>query len=194
MYICSKIDQMDKRTVLMRTARRLFAENGFYGTATARIAKESNVSNGILFHYFPTKEELIRSMYVDLKDRIFQYSTEQIYKGATLKESIYTLWLAAVEWNMENPEDFQFMKQFENSPYYNEEFERAHRYVQLSVELAEKGVEEGVFKQMPALLHFRVMSGLVEKTVDYLRSNPEVQQDVEFKNKLFEMAWDAIKK
>ena len=105
---------MEKRILLMNTARELFAEHGFYGTATARIAKEAKVSNGILFHYFPTKKELIHALYNDLKDRIFKYTNEQIYKEATLKESVYTLWLAAVEWYMEHPSDFLFMQQFEN--------------------------------------------------------------------------------
>lgn len=185
---------MDKRTKLMHTARELFAQYGFYGSATARIAKEAGVSNGILFHYFPTKEDLIKAMYVDLKDRLFKYSVEQIYKGATLKESIYTLWLAAVEWNLENPDDFLFMQQFENSPYRNEQMERSHRYGQLSLELAEKGIADGVFKSMPAILHFRVMTGMVETAVGFLRENPDFQTDVEFRNRLFEMAWDAIKK
>jgi AcrR family transcriptional regulator len=185
---------MDKRTVLMLTAKRLFAVNGFYGTPTARIAKEAGVSNGILFHYFPTKEALIKAMYFDLKDRLFVYSTSQVYKGATLKESIYTLWLAAVEWNLENPDDFDFMQQFENSPYYSLELEKSHRYVQMSLELAQKGIDEGIFKQVPASLLFQTMSGLVETAVQYLRLFKETQEDTEFKNRLFEMAWDAISK
>ena len=109
---------LDKRTKLMNAAKVLFSEDGFYGTPTAKIAKEAGVSNGILFHYFPTKAALIHVLYFDIKDRIFNYSVSQIYKEATLKESIYTLWLAAVEWNLENPQDFEFMLQFENSPYY----------------------------------------------------------------------------
>jgi AcrR family transcriptional regulator len=185
---------MDKRTLLMITARKLFAQNGFYGTATARIAKEAGVSNGILFHYFPTKDDLIKAMYFDIKDRIFNYSVGQIYKGATLKESIYTLWLAAVEWNLENPEDFDFMLQFENSPYYNESIERSHRYVQMSIELAEKGIEQHIFKQITPLLLYQVMAGLVDTTVKFLRIYPEFQKDVEYKNRLFEISWDAIKK
>lgn len=185
---------MDKRTQLMLTAKRLFAQNGFYGTATARIAKEAGVSNGILFHYFATKDVLIREMYFDVKDRIFHYSLGQIYKGATLKESIYTLWLAAVEWNLENPEDFDFMLQFENSPFYNVEIEKSHRYVQMSMELAEQGIDQGVFKHVTPLLLFQVMSGLVDTTVNFLRLNTELQQDTEYKNRLFEIAWDAIKK
>ena len=185
---------MDKRTKLMQTARELFAKHGFYGTATARIAKEAGVSNGILFHYFPTKEELIKAMYLDLKDRIFKYSVEQVYKGATLKESIYTLWLAAVEWNLETPDDFLFMQQYENSPFRNEELERSHRYVQMSLELAEKGIADGFFKPMPSMLLYRAMTGMVETSVRFLKENPELQMDFEFRNRLFEMSWDAIRK
>ncbi len=185
---------MDKRTLLMNTARELFAENGFYGTATARIAKDARVSNGILFHYFPTKKDLIHALYNDLKDRIFNYSNEQIYKGATLKESVYTLWLAAVEWYLENPADFLFMQQFENSPYYNQQLEEGHRYVQMTKELAEKGIENRVLRSMPPFLIYRTMAGMVETSVRYLRLYPELEGDNEFKNKLFEMAWDAIRK
>lgn len=185
---------MDKRTSLMLSAKNLFAKNGFYGTPTAKIAKEAGVSNGILFHYFPTKDDLIRAMYFDIKDRIFQYSLGQVYKDATLKESIYTLWLAALEWNLENPEDFDFMLQFENSPFYSIDIELSHRYVQMCIELAEQGIEQGAFKQITPLLLFQIMSGLVETTVKFLRLNPDLQQNTEYKNRLFEIAWDAIKK
>lgn len=185
---------IDKKQKILNTAKKLFASNGFYWSATARIAKEAGVSNGLLFHYFPTKDDLIRSLYFEIKDQIFTYSREQIYKHATLKESIYTLWLASVEWYLENPEDFDFMLQFENSPFYSIEIEKSHRYVQMSIELAEQGINQNVFKQISPLLLFQIMAGLVDTTVKFLRSNPEFQNDIEYKNKLFEIAWDAIKK
>lgn len=178
----------------METAGRLFAEYGFYGTPTARIARDSNVSNGLLFHYFPTKKDLIHAMYNDLKDRIFRYSNEQIYKGATLKESVYTLWLAAVEWYLENPSDFLFMQQFENSPFYSEELEKEHRYVQMVEELSVKGIEKGQLNDLPPFLIYRSISSMVETSVRYLRSKTHLQTDVEFRNKLFEMVWNSIRK
>jgi hypothetical protein len=64
----------------------------------------------------------------------------------------------------------------------------------MSLELAEKGIEEDIFKQVPATLVFQTMSGLVETAVRYLRLFKETQEDTEFKNRLFEMAWDAISK
>jgi AcrR family transcriptional regulator len=185
---------MSKKNQLMATARKLFAQNGFYGTPTAKIAKDAGVSNGILFHYFPTKDHLIKAMYFDVKDRIFDYSLSQVYKGATLKESIYTLWLAAVEWYVENPEDFNFMLQFETSPYYSVETEVSHRHTQLTIELMEKGLEQGVFKNIQPFLLFQIMMKMVETTVQYLQLNSELQEDFAFRNGLFEVAWDAVKK
>ena len=185
---------LDKRTKLMNAAKVLFSENGFYATPTAKIAKEAGVSNGILFHYFPTKADLIHALYYDIKDRIFNYSVSQIYKEATLKESIYTLWLAAVEWNLENSEDFEFMLQFENSPYFSNEIEKKHKYVQMSIDFAEQGRHQNIFKDVDPLLLFQTMSCLVETNVKFLKYNPTFQNDVGFKNTLFEIAWDAIKK
>jgi AcrR family transcriptional regulator len=185
---------MKKKDLLMLTARRLFSENGFYGTATARIAKEAGVSNGILFHYFPTKEILIKALYNDVKDRIFDYSLGQVYKGATLKESIYTLWLAAVEWYVEHPEEFYFMRQYETSPYYSAETETEHRHTQLTLELMDKGLEQGVFKMFPAHLLFHVMMKLVHNAVEYIRLYDELLEDFEFRNRLFDLTWDALRK
>jgi len=185
---------MDKRTKLILTAKRLFSEHGFYGTATARIAREAGVSNGILFHYFPTKDLLIKAMFFDVKDRLFDYSVGQVYKGATLKESIYTLWLAAIEFNLENANEFEFIRQFETSPFYRTETELEHRYVQLCLELIDKGIDEGQFKQIPAMLIFKSMSAQVETTVRFLKMNNMVLDDVEFTHRLFEMAWDSLAK
>jgi AcrR family transcriptional regulator len=185
---------MTKKELLMLTARRLFSENGFYGTATARIAKEAGVSNGILFHYFPSKEFLVKALYNDVKDRIFDYSLGQVYKGAMLKESVYTLWLAAVEWYVEHPEEFFFVRQYETSPYYSTETEMAHRHTQLTLELIDKGLEQGVFKTFPAHLLFQIMIKLVYNAAEYIRRNDELLEDFEFRNRLFDVTWDALKK
>ncbi len=44
---------------ILETAIRLFAKKGFDGTATKEIAKEAGISEGLIFHYFPTKADLL---------------------------------------------------------------------------------------------------------------------------------------
>ena len=54
-----KKEQRRKR--IAETARRLFAERGFEGVTVAEVAREANVSEGTVFNYFPTKEDLFYS-------------------------------------------------------------------------------------------------------------------------------------
>jgi AcrR family transcriptional regulator len=54
-----------RREQLLSTALGLFATHGYAGTSTRRIAEAAGVTEGLLFHYFGTKEALL----VDLMAR-----------------------------------------------------------------------------------------------------------------------------
>jgi AcrR family transcriptional regulator len=49
------------RQAIVEAARRLFTERGFEGVTIAEVAREADVSEGTVFNYFPTKEDLFYS-------------------------------------------------------------------------------------------------------------------------------------
>lgn len=51
-----------RRLQLLEVALDEFISKGYYGTSTREIARKANVSSGLLFHYFPSKE----SVYLEL--------------------------------------------------------------------------------------------------------------------------------
>ena len=51
-----------KRMQIIQAALDLFVERGYYGTKTSQISKRAGISEGLLFHYFPTKEILIEEL------------------------------------------------------------------------------------------------------------------------------------
>lgn len=50
---------MNKRDLIVEVATRLFSEYGFEKTSLALIRKEANVSNGLIYHHFKNKNELL---------------------------------------------------------------------------------------------------------------------------------------
>ena len=50
---------MTKRELIIEVATRLFSEFGCEKTSLAAIRKEANVSNGLIYHHFKNKNELL---------------------------------------------------------------------------------------------------------------------------------------
>lgn len=52
----------EKRQAILMTAMRLFVLKGYAGTKTKEISSAVGISEGLLFHYFPTKEILLEEL------------------------------------------------------------------------------------------------------------------------------------
>lgn len=51
-----------KKSQIIQATLDLFVERGYYGTKTSQISKRTGISEGLLFHYFPTKEILLEAL------------------------------------------------------------------------------------------------------------------------------------
>ena len=64
---------MDRKQAILKAASHLFAERGFASTSTSAIAKKAGVAEGLIFHYFKTKQGIIINI---LKEMLEQYIAE----------------------------------------------------------------------------------------------------------------------
>jgi AcrR family transcriptional regulator len=53
---------LERREQIVEVSVRLFAQAGFDGTSTRQIAQEVGVTEGLIFHYFPTKADLLMAV------------------------------------------------------------------------------------------------------------------------------------
>ncbi|HEY2326421.1 MAG TPA: TetR/AcrR family transcriptional regulator [Gaiellaceae bacterium] len=53
----------DRRRSLVRAAIRVFARKGFHDSRVGDIAKEAGVAHGLLYHYFPSKEDVLETIF-----------------------------------------------------------------------------------------------------------------------------------
>jgi len=185
---------MNKDQVIMRTALKLFVENGFHGTATSKIAQESEVANGTLFNYFSTKEILIVSIYNSVVKKMDDYIIQSIESHSVSKESFRSLFIANLNWNLENTVEFKYIQQFNNSPYSKSVITRI-----LSQEehplyvLIQNGINLVLLKPMPVAFIFSLFTAQINGLYFYLISNNITKdKSAELANETFELLWKMI--
>lgn len=52
-----------RRQALLDAAVRVFADKGFHAARVGDIAREAGVAYGLLYHYFPSKEDVLRTVF-----------------------------------------------------------------------------------------------------------------------------------
>jgi AcrR family transcriptional regulator len=141
----------DKKTAIMETALKLFTERGFHGTSTAQISKDAGVATGTLFNYFPTKEDLINSLYFDVKGELSRSMGKGIETESTFQDKLRKLWSNLINWGVDNQEEFLFVGQFCSSPYITKftRDEVMKEYVFLH-KLVDEGINAGEIRDFSA--------------------------------------------
>ena len=55
----------DRRRAILDAAVRVFARQGFHACRVSDIADEAGVAYGLLYHYFPSKEEVLNTLFLE---------------------------------------------------------------------------------------------------------------------------------
>lgn len=61
---------ISKMAIVIEVARELFAEKGYDNTSMADICKKANVSKGLIYHHFSSKEELLKVVYINTVEKM----------------------------------------------------------------------------------------------------------------------------
>jgi AcrR family transcriptional regulator len=53
----------DKRGLILEAAVRVFARDGYHTSRVGDIAEEAGIAHGLLYHYFPSKEDVLTTIF-----------------------------------------------------------------------------------------------------------------------------------
>lgn len=63
---------MSRKQDIIDAATELFSQNGYHATSTHQLAKLADVSEGIIFYYFKTKEDILLEIFYDSFDSFLE--------------------------------------------------------------------------------------------------------------------------
>lgn len=186
---------MDKKQVLINTALNLFVQNGFHATPTSKIAKDAGIANGTLFYFFPTKEELIKAVYLDVKTKMSKYMFDSITPNENLYVTLELYYKAILIWAQKNKIEFHYIEQFKTSPYIHQLTElELENNVKPFLDLLEKGITDKQIKKLDVEIIYTLISGHIFSVNQYLLSKklskPKQEKVIQ---ETFELLWEMIR-
>ena len=97
------------RDRILASARELFFSKGLDETSIAEICKHSGVSNGSLFHHFPTKEAIALEIFVGIRRHYWEHVIAAMEAESTVPAAAEASVRAAFDFQKKFSDEYTFM-------------------------------------------------------------------------------------
>lgn len=183
-----------KRTKYLDTALKLFVIHGVQNTSTAAIAKEAGTAAGTLFLYFPTKQDLINELVME----IVKAQSDAIHAALTAtlsaQNSFWAIWETSICWFMTNLEAYQYIQQIRDSGMIPDEIiQQSNAYFDFYYTTIQKGLSESAIKAYPVDLIGEMLYRSIIAIMNLVKTTSDVAQQEEYIHAGFEIFWNGIK-
>jgi len=184
----------DKRNAILDAATRLFAERGLAAAPTSEISKRAGVAEGTLFTYFETKDDLINSLYREIKLELADAMMSDFPRKKNVRTRLRHVWDRYVKWGIANPKQRKVLAQLQVSEVLTKESKDASGapFVEFQIMIRD-AIEQRVFRNdLAAELISKSLAALVEATIDLTASNPSKAN--KYRDSGFKIFWAGITK
>jgi AcrR family transcriptional regulator len=140
--------QIDRRERIREVATDLFAAHGFNAVGMRTIADAAGIQTSTIYHYFPSKENLLHSIALDSTAAFIADSEQTLASGDPPAERVARLIRAHIHYFTEHrKEEAVGLRELrELTTEHREEVRAAlHRYQARFRDLIEEGIRDGEF-------------------------------------------------
>jgi AcrR family transcriptional regulator len=179
-----------KREAILMSAAQLVATEGI-GAATARVAKQAGLSEGTLFTYFATKDELLNQLYLALETELSEAILDSYPTGADARERTLHLWERYIDWGVASPPKRKALRQLKISERITADCRRSGDRLfeeigrRLDQSLADHVAPGGDMDYVRAAL-----GALAEMTMEFIETNKAGHE--RYKRIGFQILWKGI--
>jgi AcrR family transcriptional regulator len=180
----------DKRNALLSAAIKIFAKNGL-SASTASVTKEAGLAEGTLFVYFKGKEELINTLYVEIKCDLARAMLAGYPTTASIHDRIKHIWSHYVDWGVKHPKQLALMHKLKVYEHLTDESRDTAnaKFCELR-SLTTQAISEGIFRNISEDFVIAMLSAQAETTMQFMRE--EREKATFYREKGFELFWNGL--
>jgi TetR/AcrR family transcriptional regulator, fatty acid metabolism regulator protein len=94
----------EKRRVILEAAVRVFARQGFHTSRVSDIADQAGVAYGLVYHYFPSKETILDTLFLERWDVMLAAIAEADAEHEAVREKLHAIAAFIVDSYRHDPE------------------------------------------------------------------------------------------
>jgi len=190
------IQLTEKKEQIFFSTLKLINTCGFHGSPMSKIAKDADVAVGSIYHYFPSKEDLILELYWYCKENLNKKVFTVVDSTLPYEIRFKQIWRNLVLYYLDNLEHFGFLEQFYGSPFYegirtNIIKQKSERNVLLH--FLDEGVQSKLLKDLNVRLIISAYLGVAISLVRgclYEKTKPSDQE----LDTMVDIIWNGVKK
>lgn len=161
-------DLKDKRSAILAATLELISEQGFQGTPMSQIAQRANTGIGTIYRYFPSKEDLINALYIDIKKKIAYHTLKSYTPDMPVRKAFRLILRGFIDFFVGNPNVLSFSEQCLNSPLITAAtHEEGSRIIEPINRLFNYALEQDLIKHLPAEMMFELIYSSVVALAKY---------------------------
>jgi TetR/AcrR family transcriptional regulator, repressor of fatR-cypB operon len=182
-------EKSDKREAILDAMLDLIVERGLHDAPMSVLAQRSGASPGVIYHYFPSKDDLIRAVYA----RVVSIKHDVLFEGysadETPRETLLRLWLNAYRFYRTHLKETRFLDQYLNSPYCRTDMhdQPAHENSARVLKWMRPKKKGGILKDLPP----EAIEGMTLGLIATLAKAPRVYSTATL-TRIAEAVWQAI--
>lgn len=180
----------DKRNALLSAATQVFAQNGL-AASTASITKAAGMAEGTLFIYFKGKDELMNTLYTEIKNDLAEAMLRDHSPKSGPDEAMQHIWNNYIDWGANNHDRLTVVQQLKVWEGLKPEIaeETMARFAKLH-ELLEIAITGGALKDVPRPFLLATFSAQAETVLQFIKQDPD--RAAFYRDRGFEIFWSGI--
>lgn len=183
---------MNKKELILTTALNLSYELGIQATSIQLIMKNSAIAAGTIYYYFKSKEELIDTLYSELKEEMGKAVIQNLESELSFKERFILIWKNLFSFIQTIQRSLNFLRIMHTPFGAKRNKGDQSKTLPISNRLFESGIHVGVFRKMPIDLLINLIFGNVS-TFTRMVLHEEIIFSEDLINNIIQANWDAVK-
>jgi AcrR family transcriptional regulator len=114
------VESSGKRDAILEAMLDLIVERGFHNAPMSLVSKRARASAGVIYNYFPSKEDIIHALYLRVRAQKRDLLLEGYAPDAPRRDAFKKAFLNAYYFYRKQRREARFLALYENSPYFRD--------------------------------------------------------------------------